>query len=128
MSDECLDEVNERTTSFVTVSFFDENDAPVTPSAATYRIDRPAKKIAVLGVTAISPLGTTAELEIASAENRIYQQRNPSEIAEVTVEWDYGSPLKHGTAKYRYRIINLYGVVPVVSASVSPSSSASPST
>jgi hypothetical protein len=128
MADECLDEVNERTTSFVTVSFFDQDGAPVVPSSATYRIDRPQKKIAVLPQTAISPLGTTADLEITSAENRIYQQRLPSEVAEVTVEWDYGSPIKHGTAKYRYRIINLYGVVPVVSASVSPSSSVSPST
>jgi len=128
MSDECLDEVNERSSSFVTASFFDENGDPVTPSAATYRIDRPQKKIAVLAVTSISPLGVTAELEITSEQNRIYQQRNASEVAEVTVEFDYGSPLKHGTAKYRYRVINLYGVRPVASASMSPSASASPST
>jgi len=128
MSDECLDEVNERSSSFVTASFFDENGNPVTPSAATYRIDRPQKKIAVLPVTSIGSLGTTAELAITSEQNRIYQQRNASEVAEVTVEFDYGSPLKHGTAKYRYRVINLYGVRPVASASMSPSASASPST
>lgn len=128
MSDECLDEVNERSSSFITVSFFDENGDPVIPSAATYRIDRPAQKIAVLPVTSIGSLGVTAELEITSEQNRIYQQRKPSEIAEITTEWDYGSPLKHGTAKYRYKVLNLYGVRPVASASMSPSASASPST
>ena len=127
MVDECLDEVTERSSSFITVSFFDENGDPVIPSAATYRIDRPARKISVLGVTSISPLDVTAELAITTEQNRIYRQREASEIAEVTVEWDYGSPLKHGTAKYRYRVINLYGVVPVASASMSPSASASPS-
>jgi hypothetical protein len=126
MSEECLDENNERSSYFLTVSFFDENQAPVTPTAATYRIDRPEKKIAVLAATAISPLSTTADLEITAAENRIYNQRKAFEIQEVTVEWDYGAG-KHGTARYRYKIVNLYGVIPVASASVSPSASSSPS-
>lgn len=126
MSEECLDENNERQSYFLTVSFFDEDESPVAPSAATYRLDRPEKKIAVLAATAISPLGITADLHITGAQNRIYNQRRASEIQEVTVEWDYGAG-KHGTAKYRYRIMNLYGVIPVASASVSPSASASPS-
>lgn len=127
MTEPCLDENNERSTYFVTVSFIDEDGNPVTPNAATYRVDRPELKIAVLAATAISPLGTTADLELTEEENRIYKQRNSSEIQEVTVEFDYDSSTKHGTGKYRYRILNLYGVVPVASASMSPSASASPS-
>lgn len=127
MSDECLDEVNERSTYIVTASFFDEDGDPVTPDSATYRVDRPKGNISVLPVTSISPLSTTADLEITSAQNRIYNQRHDYEVQEVTVEFDYGSPAKHGTARYRYKVINLYGIQPVASPSLSPSASASPS-
>lgn len=127
MTEECLDEVKERTSSTVTVSFIDENGDPVTPDSGTYRLDRPKQKISVLAPTALPSLGTSVDIEITSAQNRVYRQRDASEIAELTVEFDYGIG-KHGTANYRYRIINLYGVVPVASSSVSPSSSASPST
>jgi hypothetical protein len=127
MSEECLDECNERTSLTLTISFLDEDAAPVTPDSATYRIDnllpRPA---AILAATAITPLDDSVELEITSDQNQILRDRNPYEVRVVTVEFDYGSD-KHGTAEYRYKVLNLYGVVTVASASVSPSASASPS-
>lgn len=128
MSEECLDSVNERTTLVLTVSFFDEDEVAVTPDLATYRIDslQGNRGTAVLAATAISPLSTTADLEITSNQNQIIRQRNAYEIKVVTVEFDYDTD-KHGTAEYRYKVLNLYGVVNVASASVSPSASASPS-
>lgn len=127
MVDECLDEVNERSTYLITVSFFDEDDDPVTPGAATYRIDDQQRRTNILPATAISPLNTTAEIEITSEQNAILRSRAESEIRTVTIEYDYGSG-RHATAQYRYRLLNLYGVVDVPSSSVSPSASASPST
>jgi hypothetical protein len=126
MAEECLDEVNERSTLMLTVSFFDEDSVAVTPDAATYRIDDPTSRTNILPATAITPLGVTADLEITSDENRVIRSRSASEVRVLTVEFDYGTG-KHGTAEYRYRVLNLYGVVTVPSASVSPSSSASPS-
>lgn len=128
MSEECLNEVNERTSLTLTVSFFDENEVAVTPDSATYRIDsmQGNRGTAVLAATAISPLSTTADLEITSNQNQIIRQRNPFEIKVVTVEFNYGGG-KRGTAEYRYKVLNLYGVVNVASASLSPSASASPS-
>lgn len=128
MADECLDEVNERTTLVLTVSFFDEDEVAVTPDTATYRLDslQGTRGTAVLAATSISPLSTTADLEITSDQNQIIRQRNTYEIKVVTVEFTYDSG-KRGTAEYRYKVLNLYGVVNVASASVSPSASSSPS-
>lgn len=128
MSEECLFEINERTSLTLTVSFFDEDGVAVTPDSATYRIDslQGTRGTVVLAATAISPLSTTADLEITSDQNQIIRQRNAFEIKVVTVEFNYGVG-KHGTAEYRYKVLNLYGVVNVASASVSPSASASPS-
>ncbi len=130
MADECLDETNERTSLTLTVSFIDDDGDPVTPVSATYRIDSVTRPItAIQAAEAISPLGTSAELEITSDQNQIYRNRNPYEVRVVTVEFDYSamSGTKHGTSEYRYKVLNLYGVVTVASASVSPSASASPS-
>jgi hypothetical protein len=129
VSEECLDEINERSSSFITVSFLDEDGTPVVPDAATYRIDVPIARTVILSATAFPSLSTAVDLEIESSENRMVNQRQPSEVHEVTVEFDYTavSGTKHGTARYRYRVINLYGVTTVPSASVSPSASSSPS-
>lgn len=128
MSEECLDSVNERSTSFITVVFTDEDGNPVTPDAATYRLDNVTRPIAaILPATAFPSLATSVDIEITSDQNQIFRNRNKEEVREVTVEFDYDGSTKHGTAKYRYKVVNLFGVVTVPSVSVSPSSSASPS-
>jgi hypothetical protein len=129
MAEECLESVNERTSSIVVVNFFDEDDAAVTPDSATYRIDDKESKIAILTATAISPLASTVSLHVTSDQNQIYKARKAYEVRTVTVEWDYTSIAgsKHGTAEYRYKVVNLYGVQPIASPSTSPSASASPS-
>lgn len=127
MAEQCLDERTERSTVIVTVNFIDEDDNPVTPTAATYRIDDKASRTTILAATAIGGLSTSVDLEITPEQNAIIRSRLPFEIRTVTVEWDYDSGTKHGTAQYEYKLINLYGVVDVASPSVSPSASASPS-
>jgi hypothetical protein len=126
MTSNCLDQYNERATVVVTVSFKDEDGDLVTPDSATYRIDDEGNRTNILPSTVISPLGTSADIEITSEQNAILRPRNKFEIRTVTVEFDYDTD-KHGTGEYRYKLMNLYGVVDVASPSVSPSASASPS-
>jgi hypothetical protein len=129
MANECLTEVNERTAFPLTVSFLDEDSLPVTPTSATYRIDDEASKTAILPVTNFPTLDDTVDLWITSDQNFIVKPRKPFEIRTVTVQYVYES--ENGptpaTAQYRYKLVNLYGVVDVPSASLSPSASASPS-
>ena len=127
MSEECLFECNERSTVVLAVTFADENGDPVTPDSATYRIDDRQRRTNLFTATAFPSLGASVDLEIHSDYNRILRSRSDYEIRTVTVEFDYDGGSKHGTAEYRYKVINLYGVVTVPSASVSPSASASPS-
>ena len=124
--DECLDELNERSTYVVTVSFFDENGDPVTPSSATYRVDDEKHRTNLVPTTSIGSLTTAVDIEITSDENRIIRSRSAYEVRTVTVIWNYGGT-KQGTGQYRYKVINLYGVLDVPSPSTSPSASASPS-
>lgn len=113
----------------LTVSFFDEDGLAVTPSSATYRIDRPAQKRNILPATAFPSLAASVDILITGNENQIYRERNEFEIQEVTVVYNYAGALgpMQGTNKFRYKILNLYGVVNAASASQSPSASASPS-
>jgi len=129
MANECLFETTERSTFPITVSFLDENAVAATPTAATYRLDDEASKVNLVPVTAISPLSTAVDIWITSDQNRIIRPRSKSEIRTLTVEFDYESENgpAHATAEYKYKLVNLYGVLDVPSASMSPSSSASPS-
>lgn len=129
MAEDCLAEVNERATFVVRVSFLDEDSVAVTPTAATYRVDDEASRTSLVPVTSLGGLSTSVDIWITSDQNRIVRSRKPFEIRTVTVEYDYDSDNgpAHGTAQYKYKLLNLYGVVDVASASVSPSASASPS-
>jgi hypothetical protein len=129
MANECLFEVNERTSFPLAVSFIDEDSLPVTPTSATYRIDDEASKTAILPVTNFPSLSTTVDLWITSDQNFIVKSRAKFEIRTVTVQYEYESDNgpTPATAQYKYKVNNLYGVVDVPSASVSPSSSVSPS-
>lgn len=129
MSNECLDSFNERTAFPVRVSFFDENLEAVTPTSATYRIDDEANRTAILPVTNFPSLSGSVDLWITANENFIIKPRSKSEIRTVTVQYVYESDNgpTPATAEYKYKLVNLYGVVDVASASVSPSASASPS-
>ena len=126
MVDECLDEVNERSTQVVTVTFRDEDDALVTPSAATYRIDDKQRRVVILDTTNIGSLATSVDIEITPAQNYIIRPRSQFEIRTLTVHYEWGSG-RAANSEYRYKLLNLYGVNPFGSSSVSPSASASPS-
>jgi hypothetical protein len=129
MANECLDSFNERSSFPIAVSFLDENNDPVVPTSATYRIDDEASKTAILPVTDFPSLATSVDLWLTADQNFIVKSRSKFEIRTVTVQYEYES--ENGptpaTAQYRYKLLNLYGVVDVPSASLSPSSSVSPS-
>ena len=126
MVDECLDECKERSTWLIDVDFFDDDGVAVVPSAATVRIDDEKNRTVIRPETAIGSLATTVTIVVTADENYIIKPRAKSEVRTVTVGFDYGAG-RHGNSVYKYKLINLYGVVDVPSASMSPSASASPS-
>lgn len=129
MANDCLFEANERSDFPIAVSFLDEDGVATVPTAATYRIDDELNRRNIRSAAPFPSLASSVDIWITSDENHIIRSRNAYEIRTVTVEYDYESDdgPKHATAQYRYKLINLYGVVDVPSASFSPSASVSPS-
>ena len=120
------DPVNERSTSILSVSFFDEDDVAVVPASATYRIDDVQSGTAILAATVIGVLAVSVNLHITEEQNRILTESHPYESRRVTVSFRYGAgSAKRGTDEYIYRIKNLYGITTAASASASSSASAS---
>jgi hypothetical protein len=104
-----MDEVNERTTMLLTVAFFDDDGVAVAPTTASYRIDNRNSGTEIVDDTAIATPGTTEEIEITSAQNRILNAANKEEIRVVTVDFTYGSS-RRGTVEYFYKVKNLFGI------------------
>ncbi len=101
-----MDNVNEKTTSLITVAFRDENGGAVTPSAASYRIDDALSGAAIRPLTDLGPGGPSVEITITDAENRILVPENSTEERLLTVFFTYGAG-KKGNAEYRYIVKNL---------------------
>lgn len=129
MANECLFEVNERSAFPLRVSFLDEDGVAVVPTSASYRIDDQKNRTNILPLTSLGSLSSAMDIWITSDQNFIIRSRSVYEIRTVTVSYVYESD--NGptavNSKYEYKLVNLYGVVDVPSASVSPSASPSPS-
>jgi hypothetical protein len=104
-----MDEVNERSTMILTVAFFDDDGVAVAPTTASYQIDNRNSGTSILVSTPITTPGTTEEIEITSAQNRILNAANKEEIRVVTVDFTYGSS-RRGTVEYFYKVKNLFGI------------------
>ncbi len=104
-----LHEINEKTTLLVTVSFFDDAGAAVTPSAATYRIHDKASGSIIVAITSLAGLSTTKEIEVTSAQNALISQTDSTEEHVLTLDFTYGSS-RRGTSEYRWVVRGLEGV------------------
>jgi hypothetical protein len=103
-------EVNEKSTSLLTFSFFDEIEAAVAPTTVQYRIDDLHSGTAILALTTLTgPFTATLDIVITSAQNALVLQTHTFEMRLVTVIFTYGGS-KQGTGEYKYLVKNLSGV------------------
>jgi hypothetical protein len=100
-----LEEVNEGTTSYLTVSFLDKSGAAAAPASARCRIDCLTSGQVIRAWTALTP-GTSIEITITAAENALNNDASEYETRLVTTEGTYSSTEKV-TDEYQYRLINL---------------------
>jgi hypothetical protein len=102
-----MDTVNEKTTYIVTIYFWDENGAAVTPGAAWYSLYCETTKTEILTETVIAGLGTSVDITITLSQNAIINTLNDYEQKLLTTRFTYGAPVKQGTGEYRYLVNNL---------------------
>lgn len=105
-SDEELDQVNEESTAYVTIQFFDKNDVLAQPTSATYLIHDSHSGRVMRASTALVPTGGVVEVTIEPAENAILNTDLPSEIRVLTTNAVYGADDELND-EFRWRVINL---------------------
>jgi hypothetical protein len=103
-----LQQVNERSTAWLTVTFRDKTGAAQAPTSATYRI-HDAGSGALVREAVLSAPGSTVEIVLTDEDNAL---RNPAagyEKRRVTVEAQFGQG-DAVTAEFVYQVLNLAGV------------------
>lgn len=99
------DEVKEKSTAYLTVTFKDKAGSPAAPASATYRIDCLTTGTAIRPETALTSAGSV-EITITPEENRIVGTTNVRERRRVTVQASYGAA-DGVTDQFDYDVLNL---------------------
>lgn len=82
--------VTEKSTAYLTVSFYDKSGALAIPNSATYRIDDVQSGSQVRTDTAISPIASSVEIKLTTTDNAILNSAGRNEQRRVTVVAIYG--------------------------------------
>jgi hypothetical protein len=100
-------EVTEGTTAYLTVTFYDKNGVPSSPSSLSYRIDDVTGETPTV-VRADTAIGAadSVEITLTPADNAILAAANAEERRLVTVTATYGAD-DALQADYEYRVRNL---------------------
>lgn len=100
-----MEQVNEESTAYLTVTFLDKDGNAAAPSSATYRIDCLTSGKAIRGVTALGA-GSSVEVTLTPTDNAIQQVSSAKETRRVTIEALYGA--SDGiNEEYDYEVVNL---------------------
>ena len=105
-----MEEVNEQSTSYLTISPFDRNDAPAVPTGLYYRIDCVTTGTAITAETSLTPASSVV-LTITPQENRIITNDNDYELRKVTIRAEYSGSDQHNEV-FDYKVKNLSKVSP----------------
>ncbi len=97
--------VNERSTAYLTVCFYDKAGVLATPTRVTYRIDDVTTGQAVRGDTTLG-VANTIEITLTPADSAILNTYGVDELHRVTVIAVYGSS-DQLTDEYIYTVKNL---------------------
>ena len=101
--------VNEESSAFLTVSFYDKNDELTTPNSAQYHLHCLTNNTEVRAWTALSP-ASVIEIGLDADDNAIIDQWNHTELRLVTIEAYYGASDKLTTV-FKYLVKNLRKIV-----------------
>ncbi len=103
-----MEQVNERSTAYLTVTFKDKAGAAQQPTAASYRIDDVATGTEIRADTSLTP-GTSVEITLTPADNAMVSATRPIEVHALTVTATYGdADAVRGV--YLFEVANLMAV------------------
>jgi hypothetical protein len=102
-------QVNESSTAYLTVTFFDKNNIMVAPVSATYKIHDVLSGSQILAATPISPIAEQVEITLTPTDNTMVNAHSSNEKRRVTVEAIYGQD-DGVNAAFVYEVKNLVNV------------------
>lgn len=85
-----MDAINERTTRYLTATFFDKAKVLSQPSSVSYRVDCLTTGLSVRAWTVVTP-GTSVEIVLDAGDNSLRVPSNARELRRVTVVATYGA-------------------------------------
>jgi hypothetical protein len=100
-----MNTVNERSTAYLTIAFFDPGKVPVTPAAVEYRIDDYDSGAEIRAGTTVTT-GSSVQITLTPTDNMLVNNYAEFERRRVTVIAFYGEDDQQ-TAEYVYSITNL---------------------
>lgn len=100
-----METVTERSTAYLTVSFYDKAGALAAPASLTYRIDDVESNVQVRGDTTLTP-ANSVEITLTPTDNAILNLVGGNEQRRVTVTAVYGAS-DQLTDEYIYWVQNL---------------------
>lgn len=83
-------QVKERSTAYLTVTFFDKTKQPETPASVSYSVHCMTTNTVVRGSTSLSA-ASAVEITLTPADTTIINPSNAFERKRVTVEATYGA-------------------------------------
>lgn len=100
--------INEGSAITVNAAPRDEDNLPVTPSSAQYRIDCLTTGVEVLGWTAIASPTDSNDIDVPGTLNAIVSTNNPRERKQLVFQTVAGGETRNDTLDWEVR--NIYGV------------------
>jgi hypothetical protein len=104
-----MQQVNERSTAYLTVTPKDKAGTAQAPTSLTWRIDDVFTSQEILADTVVSGPGSTVELTLKPEHNRILTAGSTAERRRVTVTAVYGID-DQVCGEYVYEVVNLNAV------------------
>ena len=100
-----MQQVNERSTAYLTVTPKDKTGTAQAPTALTYRVDDVLTGTEILPDTSVAP-GATVEITLTPEQNRILSGAHAVERRRVTVTAAFGAA-DQVCSEYVYEVVNL---------------------
>lgn len=101
--------VNEKTTAYVDVQFFDADSAAAQPTTATWQLDCVTTGERLVEPTAFTPTAGAARITVPATYTG-NRSGKPREVKRVTVIAQYGSAADQVTGMTDFAVVNLSGV------------------
>ena len=103
-----LSVVNEGSTAYLEISFYDKDNNAATPSTVTYRIDDLNSGAEIRADTSVSP-ASSVEITLTPDDNKILDTTSAYEKRLVTIKTTFGTD-DGMNEEYTYLVKNLAGV------------------